>query len=72
MMAVEIQTTPAFHVGKPKFLFERNLSNGYDVTRDGKQFLVVKGQDPRPTTSDQLNVVVNWFEELRRRAPIRR
>jgi len=72
MMAVEIQTTPAFHAGKPKFLFERNLSNGYDVTLDGKRFLVIKGQDLRPTTSDQLNVVVNWFEELRRRAPIRR
>jgi hypothetical protein len=39
--------------------------SGYDVTADGKRFIMVKlpeGSAPR-----RINVIVNWFEELRRR-----
>ena len=39
---------------------------GYNVTPDGQRFIIVKvsgGSAPR-----QINVIVNWFEELRRRA----
>jgi hypothetical protein len=41
----------------------------YDVAPDGRRFLMVKitGQGPAP----QLVVVLNWFDELRRLAPIR-
>ncbi len=67
MMAVDVQTTPAFHVtGTPKMLFEK--SGGYDVSADGKRFLMVR-QGALPGQSSQINVVLNWFEELRRRAP---
>ena len=46
----------------------------YDVTPDGKQLLVVlpaqtAQNDPSRRASVQINVVLNWFEELRARAP---
>jgi len=71
MMAVEIQTTPVLRTGTPKLLFERRFSNGYDVTRDGKRFLMVKTSDVRPAATNQLNVVVNWIEELKQRVPLK-
>jgi hypothetical protein len=41
----------------------------YDVTRDGQRFLMVK--DVEQASATQINVVVNWFEELKRLVPIR-
>jgi len=44
-----------------------------DVTRDGKQFVgVIAGGTPqsaRVAPESQLQVVLNWFEELRQRVP---
>jgi hypothetical protein len=39
----------------------------YDVTADGQRFLMVKEEPPSPT---QINVVVNWFEKLKRLVPV--
>lgn len=39
----------------------------YNVTSDGQRFLMVK--DVGQTSATQINVVVNWFEELRRLVP---
>jgi len=38
----------------------------YDVSLDGQRFLMVEEADP--SASIQVNVVSNWFEELRRLA----
>jgi hypothetical protein len=38
-----------------------------DVTPDGQRFLMVK--DDQATSSTQINVVVNWQEELKRLVP---
>jgi eukaryotic-like serine/threonine-protein kinase len=75
MMAVEVTTQPSFSAGKLKLLFEgayvdlspRTLPN-YDVSPDGQRFLMLKAteQGQAPT---QINVVLNWFEELKRRVP---
>jgi hypothetical protein len=67
MMAVDVQTTPLFRAGVPKILFQGRYGQGYDVAPDGKRFLMVK-----PDTTDQArvieaHVVLNWFEEVRRR-----
>jgi serine/threonine-protein kinase len=69
MMAVDTQSTPAFHAGAPKLLFEGRYGAGFDVTPDGKHFLMTKPPPARQAAPDQLNVVLNWFEELRRRVP---
>jgi len=70
MMVVDIKTNPAFQAGKPRALFENNYSGFYDVSPDGKRFLMVKppaGETQAALT--QVTVVLNWFEELHRRAP---
>ncbi len=41
-------------------------SRAYDVAADGRRFLMIKGQQ---AVVQQLHVVLNWFEELKRRAP---
>jgi len=78
MMAVEVTTTPAFSASAPVPLFDippySNPSAGtpYDVAPDGKRFVMLKdggasnGQDEL-----KLRVVLNWFEELRRLAPLK-
>ena len=39
----------------------------YDVSRDGQHLLMVKSEQTEAAT--QINVVLNWFEELKRRVP---
>jgi Tol biopolymer transport system component/predicted Ser/Thr protein kinase len=69
MMAVDVQTSPAFRAGPPKMLFQGNYVNSYDVARDGKRFLMIKPPGAAQSPTDQVTVVLNWFEELRRRVP---
>jgi hypothetical protein len=44
---------------------------GYDVSLDGKRFLMVQrtGEQPGPI---QLQVVQDWFDELKQRVPVTR
>ena len=44
----------------------------YDITPDGKRFLVVlpAKNDATKAATAQINVVVNWFEELKQRVPM--
>ncbi len=73
MMAVELQTTPAFKAGNPRTLFEAKFAfadvNAHDVTADGKLFLIVKPSE-KDQASAQIQVVLNWFEELKRKVPL--
>jgi hypothetical protein len=73
MMAVEIQLSPTFRAGSPKVLFERNMTAAggasYDVAPDYKRFLMLQPASESQAERDQLNVVLHWFEELRRRVP---
>ncbi len=74
-MVVSVETEPVFSAGPPRLLFEYRdwQPSGlvgfpnYDVSPDGKTFVVVK--QPPPVT--EFNVVLNWFEELERRVPTR-
>lgn len=52
-------------VGAPKVLFDTHQIFFYDVTRDGKRFLVA--EDPNPGAQPRLEVAVNWFAEVARR-----
>jgi serine/threonine-protein kinase len=69
MMTVDVQTSPAFRAGTPKMLFQGNYGSSYDVAPDGKRFLMIKPPVAVLTPTDQVTVVLNWFEELRRRVP---
>jgi serine/threonine protein kinase/Tol biopolymer transport system component len=75
MMAVDIATQPSFVAGKPRMLFEGPyvlpsvpISN-YDVSPDGQRFLMLKPSEAGEAAPTQINVVLNWFEELKRRVP---
>jgi len=75
MMAVDVTSQPTFTAGKPKMLFAgRYINNtpvrGYDVTPDGRRFLMMqaKEQPPAPALTE-IVLVQNWFEELKRRVP---
>jgi hypothetical protein len=73
MMAVEISTTPDVKLAPPRVLFEQPYAFGagitianYDVSRDGQRFIMVKNE----SSAARLNVVLNWFTDLRRLAPL--
>jgi serine/threonine protein kinase/Tol biopolymer transport system component len=75
VVAVPVKTSAPLVFGKPSVLFEGrylgadDYSANYDVDRAGR-FLMVKLSEeelaPRP-----VHVVLNWFEELKRRVPPR-
>ena len=75
MMAVEIATQPGFAAGRPRVLFEGEylptplLFPNYDVSPDGERFLMLKPSQQGGAAPTQINVVLNWFEELKRRVP---
>src|SRR6266852_5747946 len=75
IMAVDIATQPGFAAGKPRMLFEgqyvptpATLDN-YDISPDGQRFLMIKPSEQAQAALTQINVVLNWFEELKRRVP---
>ena len=76
MMAFDVATQPSFSAGKPRQLFEGPyLTNDwpatnptYDVSADGQRFLMVKPTE-QASSATQINLVLNWFEELKRLAP---
>ena len=75
MMAVDITTQPNFSAGKPKLFFEGQyeptlVSNAnYDISPDGQRFLMLKAIETEAAAPTQINVVLNWFEELKQKVP---
>jgi len=84
MMAVSITTSPALHVSAPRELWTGSYSEGsgsscdmpgvsssnYDVSADGRRFLMVRDDDSS-VAGTRVVVVLNWAEELRQLAPPR-
>ena len=75
MMAAAVETEPVFAAAKPKLLFEGHYETGlypslanYDVSPDGRRFLMIKSSE-QETAATQINVVLNWLEDLKRRVP---
>jgi serine/threonine-protein kinase len=71
LMSVEVETQPAFKAGTPRALFQAAGYLGYgnyDVAPDGQHFLMIKQEDIS-TSPKELDVILNWSEELKRRAP---
>jgi Tol biopolymer transport system component/predicted Ser/Thr protein kinase len=72
MMAVDVLAGPAFRSGVPKALFPATIMGGasatnttrYDVTADGKKFLINSVQDVRDPSP--ITVVLNWQAGLRK------
>ena len=75
MMVVEVQSEPAFTSEGPQLVFEvPYLTNqfgtsNYDISPDGQRFLMIKAAEEEEGQQGQINVVQNWFEELKRLVP---
>jgi len=69
LWVVDVQTGTSFRAGQPQALFKHG--GLYDVTHDGKRFLLVKNQEAARSNA-RLEAVTDWFEDLRRRAPIKK
>jgi Tol biopolymer transport system component len=75
MMAVDVVNQPGFAAGRPRKLFEGRyganlnpVNANYDVSRDGQRFLMTK-ESEQGSSATQINVVLNWFEELKEKVP---
>jgi len=70
IMAVDVHTQQGFTHGQPVPLPIEVSSWSYALMPDGKQFLVSLSRSETETGSStplQISVVLNWFEELKRR-----
>lgn len=71
MMAVEVTTKPKLSAGERRMLFEGKYLTtpqtfpDYDVSGDGQRFLMLKAAG-QAQASTQINVVLNWTQELKR------
>jgi Tol biopolymer transport system component len=75
--AVSVNTQPVFRVGKPRTvprpgaIVIAGKPRNYDAAPDGQQFVIVV--DASDTTTalgpPRIQVVINWFEELKARMP---
>jgi serine/threonine protein kinase len=81
-MEVPVKTEPTFSFETPKVLFQGTydiqpslpMVGNWDINPDGKRFLMIKPPTVAGTGSTsvgprKINIVLNWFEELKERVP---
>lgn len=82
MMAVDIDDRASFRAGAPHELFTVKVGypgaslgttpvRSYDVYPDGRHFIASLPERQTDPPITRLNVVLNWFDELKRRVPTR-
>ena len=73
MMSVPVTVGDSFQPGSPRALFTHTNPSGpppaYSVSADAKRFVMLKSTEQEETEPAQINVVLNWFEELKRLVP---
>jgi Tol biopolymer transport system component len=65
MMSAAVETGPKFRAGVPNPLFELTNLDACDVAPDGKRFVMIRTRGDDAARS--LAVVLNWFDDLKRR-----
>jgi Tol biopolymer transport system component len=73
---VTLSLGPVFSVGRPSLLFQgpyekappAGAASNYDVSSDGRRFVMIKRD--QQLAPQQIVLVVNWLEEVKRRAPL--
>jgi serine/threonine-protein kinase len=87
IMTLTVKTKPTFSAGKPEPLARKitdwetvasglSLYNLWDISPDGKRFLVIRSAESAASASGaatpaKINIVLNWFEELKQRVPVK-
>jgi len=79
IVAVAIQSGAGFTAANPvvvvaaaNFMGGTTPGRYYDVSPDGRRFLVMRAPTTATPSTSQLNVVLNWGDELERVAPAKR
>ena len=73
LMAVAVSTVGEFSVGSPKPLFRLPLLPGmvieyqYDVSADGRRFVVIEDVEDKQASRPSVHIVQNWYEDFRDR-----
>jgi Tol biopolymer transport system component len=79
LMGIDIATEPAFSFGNEQALGMRGFLappssavRPYDITPDGQRFLMIFPADQADSVAEaeRINIVLNWFEELKERVPV--
>jgi hypothetical protein len=80
LVAAPITYEPTISVGPPRELFETTgyfligPGRSWDVDPNGQQFLMIREAPTDAPDGEQaaarIDVVVNWFEELKSRVPV--
>jgi serine/threonine-protein kinase len=75
VMVVDVVTEPAFRPGQPRMLFEGPYRGttpirSVDVSPTGNRFVLSEPVEPEPQPVTEINVVLNWLDELKRLVPI--
>jgi Tol biopolymer transport system component len=67
---VPVETQPRLRIGRPQLLFEKqHHEGGWDLSKDDQRLMLV--QNETAPTTNQMQIVLNWFNELERRVPAR-
>jgi serine/threonine-protein kinase len=70
LFVVDVQPGTIFRAGLPQALFKAPAGTTWDVAADGKRFLV---ETPASAGNGRrMEFVVNWFDELNRRVPVKK
>ena len=77
LMVVPVTTDAEFSAGTPEILIEGQFydyrgRSAYDVGPDGQRFVMIRRGDTasQDGASTEINVVLNWHQELLERVPI--
>ena len=77
LLSVDVVTEPTFALGDQQTLPIEGFTivafhRDYDITPDGERLLMVfpADQTEDATTMTQINIVLNWFQELTERVPL--
>jgi Tol biopolymer transport system component len=72
---VAVRTTPAFSVSNPvtvprtRAILRIGYPGNYDMAPDNQRFAIVVNRASTTTTRPNIEIVLNWFEELKQRVP---
>jgi hypothetical protein len=71
-MAVDVQATPSLRLGLPRELTKTRFGTTWEPAPDGKRFLIELNASLAAGSVGRRMIGVNdWFEELKRRVPVK-
>ena len=77
LMTADVKTTPSLAAGKPRALFDGNFKppnnpggRSFAALPDGQRF-VFESAGSHTDPQREIRLLLNWFDELKRRVPIR-